>query len=336
MHNEIISIIIPCYNVEKYISKCIKSIIEQTYSNLEIILVDDYSTDNTYEILKEHSKKDNRIKLLKNIENNGAAYSRNKGLSVATGKYISFIDSDDYIDKIFYEKMLDKIIKNNADISICDIKTVYENNNQTIINKCYDGDKFDSISILKSGFVASSGNKLFKKEIIEKYKYPEGIINEDIPVIVPAILETDKIEYVDNVYYYYFQRNTSVQNSKFSSKKFDVVKSLDLTLERIKNSSKYDQIKDILIYNQIITFLIYEIVKIRKFSYRRKALLEYYDKTKKYDIVNNLTFKEIINQNNKMHQIYYKSIVKNFSNKRIFWVSLIIGVHNLFTIIKHN
>ena len=113
---ELITIIVPIYNVEQYLPKCIDSIINQTYQNLEIILVDDCSTDGTYKILEDYAKKDNRIKLIRNEKNLQNAETRNVGIRVATGKYLYFIDSDDWIDSDYIENMVEAAEKSEADV----------------------------------------------------------------------------------------------------------------------------------------------------------------------------------------------------------------------------
>ena len=121
-----ISVIVPIYNVEQYLRKCIDSIINQTYKNLEIILVDDGSWDNSPRICDEYAKRDNRIKVI-HKKNGGLADARNTGLKMITGNYISFIDSDDYIEKTMYEKMIKVILKYNADIIECNLNYKYGN-----------------------------------------------------------------------------------------------------------------------------------------------------------------------------------------------------------------
>ena len=130
--NETISIIIPVYNVEKYLNKCLNSVIEQTYKNIEVILIDDGSTDNSGKICDEYAKNDIRIKII-HQQNGGVSTARNNGLEHATGKYITFVDSDDYIEKEMIETMAKKIMKKNADIVICGVTDRDEENN--IINK---------------------------------------------------------------------------------------------------------------------------------------------------------------------------------------------------------
>ena len=122
----LVSIIVPIYNVEPYLKKCIDSIINQTLTNIEIILVNDGSTDNCGKIIDEYAKKDNRIIAL-HKENGGQASARNMGLDIASGKYIGFVDSDDLIDKEMYKVLYDEAEKNIADLVICDFKKVNEN-----------------------------------------------------------------------------------------------------------------------------------------------------------------------------------------------------------------
>ena len=331
MHEEMISVIIPCYNVSKYISKCIESILNQSYKKLEIIMVDDCSTDDTCKVLEKYSLIDSRIKVLKNDNNMGAAYSRNRGFSESHGNFISFIDSDDYIDDNFYESMINKLLENNADVSVCDIKVFYEENNKEVISKCFDGEDISIINVIKSGLVASSSNKLFRRHLIKNYHYPEGIINEDIPVVIPALLNAKNIVYVDNTYYHYIQRNDSVQNSKFSLKKFDIIKSLELTFKIIENVDNYQEFREILIYNQIINLLIYDIVRVKSFFERYKVLLNYYELTKSYDLSSNKYFLDYIDKLDKSHKIYYRKIVKSFSKRRIFITDLFISIHNILS-----
>ena len=129
--DDLISIIIPAYNVEKYISKCLESIIKQTYSNIEIILVDDGSTDKTSEICDEYEKKDDRIKVI-HTENRGVSEARNKGLENVKGNWITFVDSDDWIEEDFCEVLLKKIKDYDADIALCGYKRVTENSCEII------------------------------------------------------------------------------------------------------------------------------------------------------------------------------------------------------------
>lgn len=332
MKDELITVIVPCYNVEKYISKCLDSIINQTYKNLEIILVDDSSTDNTLNIIKEYASKDERIKVIENDTNKGAAYSRNIALNQALGKYIGFIDSDDYIDLNFYELLLNNIKDNNSDIALCDIKIIYEKDNSIKLSKCYIDNEFNLINVINSGLVASSCNKLFKKEIF-KYKYEEGKINEDIAVVIPMLV-SNKISYVDNVYYYYIQRKKSVQNSELSDRKFDVFDEVKLTLNRISNIDNYNDIKDALIFNQLITLFMYNIINEKKRRKRYRYIKKYYDLIKEYDIDRNNSLNKHLSQIGKMHRKYYKILFNLLLHKRFLSCNFMISIHNMVSFFK--
>ena len=172
---------------------------------MEIIIVEDCSKDNSRQVLKSY-KNNPKIKICYNQKNSGLSCSRNRGLKEATGSYIGYIDSDDYIDNDFYEKLMASMKENKSDIAVCDMKIVYENNNTETISKCCNQEEFNVYNVVNNGLAASACNKLFKKSIISKYPFAEGKVNEDIAVVIPALVEAKKISYA-NTYYYYVQRN---------------------------------------------------------------------------------------------------------------------------------
>lgn len=321
-----LSIIIPCYNVEKYIDKCIESILNQKLNDYEIILVDDSSTDNTYKKIKEYETKYPFIKTIKNKKNSGAGFSRNQGLKIASGEYISFIDSDDYIDDNYYNILMEKILKNKLDMVICDIKIIYPDGKEEVVPSC--NGKIDKFNIINTGLVASPCNKIFKKSLITKYDFPEGKINEDVAVIIPTIMASEKIGYVENVYYNYIQRKNSVQNESFSNKKFDIFYTVDLALKRIDNVP--NDIKDAIVFNQIILLLIYVITKDNNFFKRISILNKYRKYAKKYNISKNKYYLEFLNNQGVYHKIYYKLLV--FFNKIHFNIlaSLLISMYHFY------
>lgn len=228
---ELISIVVPIYKVEKYINKCIDSIINQTYKNIEIILVDDGSEDVCSEICDEYASKDNRIRVIHKI-NGGLSSARNIGIDKASGMYIAFVDSDDYISERMIEILYENIKKYNADISICDFEYVnekgqkldikYENkickgciNGKEIINKSY---------LLKNGaYWVVAWNKLYKTELFKGIRYPEGKIHEDEFIIHKLIYNATKIICDDYKGYYYVQRPGSIMYNGITYKSFDKV-----------------------------------------------------------------------------------------------------------------
>ncbi len=330
--NEKISVIVAVYNTEKYLKKCIESLLSQSYKNMEIIIVEDCSKDNSRQVLESY-KNNPKIKIFYNQKNSGLSYSRNRGLKEATGSYIGYIDSDDYVDNDFYEKLMTSIKENKSDIAVCDMKIVYENNNTEVISKCCNEDEFSVYNVVNNGLAASACNKLFKKSIISKYQFAEGKVNEDIAVVIPALVEAKKISYA-NTYYYYVQRNNSIQNSGFSDKRFDIFYGIETTLERIKHHALYEKLADTLIYNQLIVLLLYVIPKEKNFWQRYKILKKYNNLIKKYNSKKNKEYLKFLNGQSKINRIYYATLVNLNDKKLILLDNLWISFYHLLRDLK--
>lgn len=227
---ELVSVILPVYNVEKYIYKCINSVINQTYKNLEIILVDDGSPDNCSKICDDYAKIDNRIKVI-HKENGGLSDARNFGIKSATGKYIAFIDPDDYVSDYYIEVLYQNIIKNNADISICSFVEVTENESNDLNLNNSDENvvyTFSRMEVFENLYVSEwalrtvvAWNKLYKRELWNNLLYPKGKIHEDEFVICELIEKSSKIVYTDKVLYYYVQHKGSITGNGYNEKTFD-------------------------------------------------------------------------------------------------------------------
>ncbi len=214
--SELISIIIPVYKVEKYIRRCIDSVINQTYSNLEIILIDDGSPDKCPLICDEYAKKDARIRVI-HKENGGISSARNVGINIAKGRYIGFVDSDDYINENMYQQLHKDITENKVDISICSFQKITEseaknvgreNNNIKIYNK-----KEALKALLTNELTSHPWNKLYKKELFDNIRYPEGKVMEDLATTYLLFEASNNICYRETEYYYYVQRDTSILHS---------------------------------------------------------------------------------------------------------------------------
>ena len=210
-----ISIIIPVYNVEKYLERCLDSVLNQSYKNLEIILINDGSTDNSLDICLKYAKKDNRIKLI-NQNNSGISEVRNKGLEAAKGEYIAFVDSDDVIDKDMFKTLYNNLLKYDSDISSCNYKIFHNKINfdkEEYYNKIFS--KEESLKDIISNGVLTNflWNKLFKKELFNNIKFPKNMIYEDMYVMPKIIEKTTKIVYTNQILYGYFQRENSYVNS---------------------------------------------------------------------------------------------------------------------------
>lgn len=310
MKNPKISVIVSVYNTEKYIEKCLDSLLNQTYSNIEIVVINDCSTDGSLKILKKYAKKYDNMVLIENKENKGLSYSRNVGLEKATGEYIGYIDSDDYVDSTYYEQMMKAIKKEKSEIAIADMKIVYEDGSfPDYVSKGCNGE-VNTLNIIKNGLAASACNKLFKREIIEKYKFSEGKLNEDLAVILPSIVAAKKISYVENNNYYYVQHTGSIQNSRFSDRRFDIFYGVELTLKRIKGCKNYAKISQAIIYEQLIVLLIYVIPKEKNLIRRHHILKKYNQLSKKYNIRRNQYFWKFLEEQGRKHAIYYKILFK--------------------------
>lgn len=229
-----ISTIIPVYNVDNYLPKCVDSIINQTYQNLEIILVDDGSPDRCPEICDEYAKKDKRIKVI-HKKNGGLSDARNAGLEIAKGEYISFIDSDDYINEHMYEDMLSAIENVDADLCICGYDRV--NDDGKIRSSAHFKNAVlsqnDAFEMLVQGnvYFIVAWNKLYKRIVFDKLLFRKGKIHEDEFIMHHVYGECNKIVTLEKSYYYYLVRETSITGSvKGNIKHFDAV---DAYLDRM-------------------------------------------------------------------------------------------------------
>lgn len=240
-----ISVIVPIYNVEKYLEKCIESILAQTYTDYELILVNDGSTDGCYEICQKFSKRDVRIKLI-NKPNGGLSSARNVGIDNSKGDYITFVDSDDYISKYMLQELYRGLCENEADIAMCSFKRVKENETIVDENCSIKVDIHDSIECFRRIYTDKvdeytvAWGKLYKSSLFQKIRYPEGKIHEDEFVTYKVFAQANRVVYIDTPLYFYLIRNQSIMHSTFSKKS---LARLDAYIERIgyfETISKYE------------------------------------------------------------------------------------------------
>lgn len=245
MSNELISIIVPVYKAEKYLDRCVESIVSQTYTNLEIILIDDGSPDNCPKMCDKWAKKDSRIKVI-HKENGGAASARNAGLEAVTGDYIGFVDSDDYIDENMFSDLISSVCTNNSDIAICNTNDLDSNGNIALRSLNINDvivDKYSLITLKKGGFFgAVLWNCLFKKELWDNIRFPEYRKHEDVAVLPYVYYKANKISFVDKALYYYSFVDDSIMNSGFSEKDLVLIEIYDKKLDFFKNDTHYDEI----------------------------------------------------------------------------------------------
>ena len=244
----LISLIIPVYKVEKYLEKCIQSVINQTYENLQIILVDDGSPDNCGKICDEYAKKDHRIEVI-HKSNGGLSDARNKGLEIAKGEYIGFVDSDDYIEADMYEVLYNLLKQYNADVSICNFYTVSQG--KIAIKNAENGIKeYNRIEILKevlldNNIQSYAWNKLYKKELFDEIKYPIGKKYEDIGTTFYLLEKCNKVVVTGKSEYYYINRQDSIVNNVTETTITDYIELImqryDYIEENIKELSSYNK-----------------------------------------------------------------------------------------------
>lgn len=231
-----VSVIVPVYNVEAYLENCLESISNQTEKNIEIIVVDDGSPDKSGEIAEKYQLKDSRVKVI-HKKNGGLSDARNSGLDVAKGKYICFIDSDDWIEHDYIELLIEGIEKNEADISVLKIKKI---NDYSKIMDSTETDHFwnvfpseEAMSILftnnKIGY--SANNKLFKRSLFAELRFPYGKLMEDKAVMYLLIDKSIRVAVNKSEKYHYYQSPVSILRGSFNPKKFDT---FDIQEEIIK------------------------------------------------------------------------------------------------------
>lgn len=223
-----ISVIVPVYNVEQYLMRCINSILNQTFTDFELILVDDGSSDNCPSICDEFARKDKRVKTI-HKENGGLSSARNAGIDLAEGEYISFIDSDDWIEREMLQVLYELAISKEADVVECAYKRVKEEkiyrksckNMPLIVERSGE----DAIVALYSGEGASiaAWNKLYKRQIFNNLRFPMGMNFEDSYLMPQIVYIANKVIYTNYVGYYYYQRCGSITKSEFTLKDIDKI-----------------------------------------------------------------------------------------------------------------
>lgn len=229
--NPLVSVIVPVYNVEKYLRQCLDSILGQTYKNLEVIIVDDGSTDSSANIIKEYKKKDDRIVVISQ-KNQGLSAARNVGIKKANGDYIMFVDSDDWIAPDIVEYLR----PGRADVSICSHYESSEGKNVSF-NKSFKrksmNPKMALTAMLKEhGFMVSAWGKLYKKDLFKDVFFPVGKLHEDLGATYKLIMAAKKIVFLPEPKYYYRQREDSIIH-EFDERKFDIVELTDEMCDNI-------------------------------------------------------------------------------------------------------
>lgn len=246
-----LSVIIPCYNVQEYLSKCIDSVIDNELDDIEIILVNDGSKDDTLKIIKEYKKKCKDIIKIVDQENQGLSMARNAGIEVSTGEYITFLDSDDYVDSKMYSTMLDKAYESNFDLVVCGVKMLYSdhelNVNSGVVKDCNSKEEVKEVMY---NFYPAACNKLYKREVIGDLRFKKGVWFEDVEFMYRLLPHVKSIGIVNEYYYYYLQREGSI-TYVYNSKLYDFLYNLDGVVEYYKENGFYEEYKEELEYTYV-------------------------------------------------------------------------------------
>ncbi|MCI6517388.1 MAG: glycosyltransferase [Lachnospiraceae bacterium] len=244
---EKVSVIVPVYNTRQYLGKCVESIIHQTYRHLEILLIDDGATDGSGELCDKYAEKDDRIRVVHQI-NKGISAARNKGLNLASGEYISFVDSDDYIEENMIEKMLEKQVETNADMIICNFKQITEEGCVIQKNNGITDETIDALQVLKR-FADERGwayitvwNRLYKRKIFEKIRFPEGKTHEDEWIAADIYESCNKITLTSDSYYLYRINADSIMGKKWNIAHLDGVEAVYRRFLKYQKNGWYDQV----------------------------------------------------------------------------------------------
>ncbi len=312
-----VTVIVPIYNVEKYLARCIDSLVNQTLNEIEIVLVNDGTKDSSGKIAMQYAKQYKEKIIYLEKENGGLSDARNYGLAYAKGEYIAFLDSDDYIEKDAYEKMYEKAKLENADYVECDF--IWEYPNKKRKDKCYQyNNKKEMLAFAR----VVAWNKLIKREIIEEnnIRFPKGLRYEDIEFTYKLIPHLNKICYVDQCFIHYIQRKNSIANVQ-NEKTAEIFEILDNVIRYYKETNLFEEYRNELEYNYaryLLCSSLKRICKIGNKQIRKRLIRQTWSKL-------NIEFPEwkenkILKDVHIKKNIYMKTINKfTYNIYTIFW-----------------
>lgn len=317
-----ISIIVPIYNIEHLLPKCVDSILSQTFTNFELILVDDGSTDKCGKLCDEYASTDSRVKVI-HKKNGGVASSRNAGLETAEGIYIGFVDNDDYINKYMFETLYYNAITHSSDIVVCDYRNVDEDKHCDTgdFNSDYRLQSFNNIEALDFIYMNKNKptfiypwNKLYKRSLFEDIKYEFGNMYDDETVAHKLLYNSKKITYIHSELYYYVKRRGSQINTPFHIKKFDRIYALKNREVFFRNKKEYDL--------------------------HQKALQHYMETFFWYYYMAKSNLRDVNKELKKLKRTFDKSLIYLLRHKEIGWkqklMCIVFSIHPLlFELIKN-
>ena len=246
-----LSVIIPCYNVEEYVEDCIKSVLKNKVPNMEIILVNDGSPDNSLEILRRYEKKyPDLIKVL-DQKNQGLSMGRNNGVKIAKGRYIAFVDSDDSIEPGMYKAMLKKAKEKDFDVVACGVNIIYPDHTDKVLSGLKE-DLFTNEDIKNdfNNWYTVAWNKIYKRELFDKVQFKKGVWYEDVEFLYKLLPYINSIGRVDEYYNNYMQREGSITYT-YNEKLYHIIDNFDGLVEFYKKNKFYDKYHDELEYGYV-------------------------------------------------------------------------------------
>ena len=300
--SELVSIIVPVYNVENYIDRCVESLVNQTYRNIEIILVNDGSLDDSLTLLEKWEMKDRRVVVV-NKKNGGLSDARNAGMKVAKGDYYLFIDSDDFVDIHMCEQMVSSLHEHESDIVVCDMKYLYDDGEE----KFASGGDFVCENVIENPKLItinnSACNKLYKKELFEDVQFPVGRYYEDLALIPSLLYKAKRVSKVDEPFYIYYQRRGSIAHSA-NKKIFHIYDAIKDDIDYVKSHGNEENVIEELKHFYIIHGLDLTTLRIKDFDNKKvrarylrenmNHLEQFYPDYKKDSAYKNVGFKKKI------------------------------------------
>ena len=244
-----VSVIVPVYNTEKYLRRCLDSLVNQTIEDIEIIVINDCSPDNSKEILKEYEKKyKDKIKVFHNKTNKGIGYNRNYGIKKATGEYIGFVDSDDWVNETMYDKLYKKAKTDKLDLVLCNFHKMLEKENDLEEIASSEISYFKNTNLKQTPNLLldvelAPWNKLYKKELIKEITFPENLKYEDTIFVLKAMARSKKIGMVDEKLNYYLVRSKS-ETTVMNKKVYNILKVSKMMIDELKSHDYYNDVKD--------------------------------------------------------------------------------------------
>ena len=320
--NPKVSVIVPVYNVEKYLKKCLDSLVNQTLNDIEIIIVNDGSPDNSKKIIKEYKKKYPSIIKVLDQTNQGLSDARNNALSLTTSKYIMYVDSDDYVATDMVEKMYNKIVKDNADVVICGNNVVDENYN--LILSTYPSNNNYSNDIEKIIFGnMCAWNKIYKKSLLvnNNLKFRSKVWYEDLDYSYKVFAKAEKTTFLEENLYNYLLRSNSIMNSQKANRNLEILQALNEIIKYSKSNKIYKKNYSIMEYLCIFHVYISAITRVINMNVDKKLKLDLINKFIKYTKSNFPNYKK--NKYIKKMSIN-KKIIFRLINLKQYWIIKII------------